>query len=92
MIAALHGGADDYLLKPFNPELLRKTLDRIIALKRAEQKAQQAERLAAIGQMMTGLAHESRNALQRSLACLEMLDAEGHSVFGAIDQVVRVAR
>lgn len=33
----------------------------------------QAERLAAIGQVVTGLAHESRNALQRSQACLEML-------------------
>jgi signal transduction histidine kinase len=42
-------------------------------LKEAQQRALQAERLAAIGQMVTGLAHESRNALQRSQACLEML-------------------
>jgi len=33
----------------------------------------QAERLSAIGQMMTGLAHESRNALQRIQANLERL-------------------
>jgi PAS domain S-box-containing protein len=45
----------------------------ITALKQAQQRALQAERLAAIGQMVTGLAHESRNALQRSQACLEML-------------------
>src|SRR5205085_6837329 len=31
--------------------------------KEAQERALQAERLAAIGQMMTGLAHESRNAL-----------------------------
>jgi len=92
VIAALHGGADDYLLKPFNPELLRKTLDRIIALKRAEQKAQQAQRLAAIGQMMTGMAHESRNALQRSLACLEMLEMEVGDRPEALDLVKRVRR
>ncbi|MEW4456027.1 protoglobin domain-containing protein [Bremerella sp. JC817] len=43
-----------------------------------EQRRQQlqAERLAAIGQMITGLAHESRNALQRIQACTEMLELE----------------
>ena len=46
----------------------------------AEQKIIQSERLAAIGQVVTGLAHESRNALQRSRACLDMLelDLEAH--------------
>lgn len=39
----------------------------------AQNQMQQSERLAAIGQMVTGLAHESRNALQRSHACLETL-------------------
>ncbi len=33
----------------------------------------QTERLAAIGQVMAGLTHESRNALQRTRACLERL-------------------
>jgi PAS domain S-box-containing protein len=45
----------------------------ITALKAAQRRALQAERLAAIGQMVAGLAHESRNALQRGQACLEML-------------------
>ncbi|RCS48262.1 GAF domain-containing protein [Bremerella cremea] len=40
------------------------------------RKQLQAERLAAIGQMITGLAHESRNALQRIQACTEMLELE----------------
>lgn len=39
----------------------------------SQQQLLQAERLAAIGQMVTGLAHESRNALQRAQACLDML-------------------
>ena len=38
-----------------------------------QEKLRQAERLAAIGEMSAGLAHESRNALQRSQACLELL-------------------
>jgi hypothetical protein len=41
--------------------------------KAAQERALNAERMAAIGQMCAGLAHESRNALQRSQACLEML-------------------
>jgi PAS domain S-box-containing protein len=39
----------------------------------AQQRALQVERLAAIGQMVAGLAHESRNALQRSQSCLTIL-------------------
>jgi PAS domain S-box-containing protein len=45
----------------------------VTRLKHAQERLLQSERLAAIGQTMTGLAHESRNALQRSQACLEML-------------------
>lgn len=39
----------------------------------SQEQRLQSERLAAIGQMVTGLAHESRNALQRAQACLDML-------------------
>jgi PAS domain S-box-containing protein len=42
----------------------------------AQERALQAERLATIGQTMTGLAHESRNALQRIQASLELLSLE----------------
>ncbi len=45
-------------------------------LRTAQEKLIQSERLAAIGQMVTGLAHESRNALQRSRACLDMLSLD----------------
>jgi two-component system, LuxR family, sensor kinase FixL len=45
----------------------------ITFVKQAQERALQSERLAAIGQVVTGLAHESRNALQRCQACLEML-------------------
>jgi PAS domain S-box-containing protein len=45
-------------------------------LKEAQARALQAERLAAIGEMVAGLTHESRNALHRSQVCLEMLALE----------------
>ncbi len=44
--------------------------------RRADQRLLQSERLAAIGQTITGLAHESRNALQRIHSCTEMLEFE----------------
>jgi PAS domain S-box-containing protein len=42
----------------------------------AQERLLRAERLAGIGQMVTGIAHESRNALQRIQSCTEMLELE----------------
>jgi signal transduction histidine kinase len=75
-LTALRHGATDYLLKPINPDLLRTAMARVAKLKAAEERAVQAERLAAIGQMMTVLTHESGNALARARVCLDMLAEE----------------
>jgi PAS domain S-box-containing protein len=45
----------------------------VTKLKEAQDRLVQAERLAAIGQMVTVIAHESRNAIQRIRAHAEML-------------------
>jgi two-component system sensor kinase FixL len=42
----------------------------------AQEQLLRSERLAGIGQMVTGIAHESRNALQRIQSCSEMLELE----------------
>jgi PAS domain S-box-containing protein len=42
----------------------------------AEERMLRAERLAAIGEMTAGVAHESRNALQQIKACSKMLEWE----------------
>jgi PAS domain S-box-containing protein len=64
----------------------------ITSLKHAQERTLQAERLAAIGQMMTGLAHESGNALARSQACLEMLALEVQDRPEAMDLVGRIQK
>ena len=56
----------------------------------AEAKVKQSERLAAIGQMVTGLAHESRNVFQRSHACLEALVLDIEDRPEALKQAQRV--
>jgi signal transduction histidine kinase len=98
-IAALRQGAADYILKPISPDALRASLARIAErrrlqeqLRQAQEQALQSARLAAIGQMMTGLAHESGNALARSQACLEMLALEVQDRPEALDLIQRIQK
>ncbi len=62
----------------------------VTALYDAQQRSLQAERLAAIGQMATGLAHESRAALQRIGASAEMLEMELEDNETALTLVFRI--
>jgi signal transduction histidine kinase len=89
-ISALRQGAADYILKPINPDALRLSLARISERRRLKERTLQAERLAAIGQMVTGLAHESGNALARSQACLEMLAMEVEDRPEALKLIARI--
>jgi signal transduction histidine kinase len=98
-IAAIRQGAADYITKPINPDLIRNRLARIaeqkrlaLELKHAQEQALQSERLAAIGQMMAGLAHESGNALARSKACLEMLAWEVEDKPEALELIDRIQK
>jgi C4-dicarboxylate-specific signal transduction histidine kinase len=98
-IAALRQGAADYIIKPVDADSLRARMARIAEARRVKQELKhvqerlvQSERLAAIGQMMAGLAHESRNALQRSQACLEMLALEVQDRPAALNFVARIQK
>ena len=55
-----------------------------------EEQLKQSERLATIGKMITGLAHESRNLLQRSHACLETLKLDLDNLPDAMVQADRI--
>jgi len=56
----------------------------------SKRQMEQTARLAAIGQMITGLAHESRNALQRSHACLATLMLDIGEMPDAMKQANRI--
>ncbi len=76
----------------FAPGLNLISLHDVTARKQAEDRARQAERLAAIGETMAALVHESRNALQRSKASLEMLLLEIEDRPEAVRLVGRVQK
>jgi PAS domain S-box-containing protein len=62
----------------------------ITDLQEAQSQALQAQRLAAIGEMATGLAHESRNALQRIAASAEVLEDELEGNAAALAHINRI--
>ncbi len=61
-------------LRRAHDELERRVEERTAELRESQRRALQAERLASIGQTVTALAHEGRNALQRADGCLGRLD------------------
>lgn len=50
--------------------------ERHIDLTAMNSRLAEAERLAAVGQMMKGLAHETHNSLQRAIGSLDLLDLD----------------
>ena len=98
-VKALREGAYDFLTKPINPDALRGLIARLVERKMhlaeiesAQLKLVANERLAAIGQMVAGLAHESRNAFQRSHACLAELTLDLQDLPDSLQLVHRVQK
>ncbi len=77
---------------PPRPPCVLFVANDITDLQQAQRRLVQAERLAAIGEMVAGLAHESRNALQRSQACLSMLEFRLRDQPEALDLLARAQK
>jgi PAS domain S-box-containing protein len=60
--------------------------------KQTEERLLQSERLSAVGQMVTGIAHESRNALQRIQANTELLQFDLEDQPDAIENLDHVQK
>jgi signal transduction histidine kinase len=81
--------AEYRLVINFTPGLQLFSFSDVTDRKKAEERARQSERLAAIGETMAALTHESRNALQRSSASLELLELELEDRPRALELVAR---
>jgi signal transduction histidine kinase len=63
VIRAIEMGAEDYLFKPFDPVLLRARVGALLEKKRLRDELQVQEKLASLGALTAGIAHEIRNPL-----------------------------
>lgn len=63
VVRALEMGAEDYLFKPFDPVLLRARIGALLEKKRLRQELLVQEKLASLGALTAGVAHEIKNPL-----------------------------
>ncbi|WP_205522747.1 ATP-binding protein [Myxococcus eversor] len=72
-VEALGSGANDYLGKPFSPRELLARIETQLRLREAAVRSAENERLAAIGLLTSGFAHEVRNPLNGLMNALAPL-------------------
>lgn len=83
----------DISLHPFDTHHGRFILANMLdATQRKQAERVPQERIAAIGEMCAGLAHESRNALQRARGCLDLLELDFEDQAEQKDLTKRIRR
>jgi signal transduction histidine kinase len=92
-VEGFEAGADDYLVKPFNAEELEKRLEVHLRLRRLMDEAVVREKLAALGTIASGLAHEVRNPASAILAGLPRIkrDLEQANILPGAREMLTVA-
>jgi signal transduction histidine kinase len=73
-IEGLEYGADDYLTKPFSCEELRARIKSLLNQRGLEAQLIHSEKMAALGLLVAGMAHEINNPISFAKASLENLN------------------
>ncbi|MCR4408111.1 MAG: response regulator [Anaerolineae bacterium] len=72
-VTGLGSGANDYLIKPFDPQELLARIQAQLRLKALRERLVQMEKIATIGQMVITLSHEINNPLTAIVWHAELL-------------------
>lgn len=72
VVRAIEMGAEDYLFKPFDPVLLGARVGALLDKKRLREELRTQEKLASLGALTAGVAHEIRNPLNFVLNFAEL--------------------
>ncbi len=72
-LAGFEAGAVDYLVKPFEPQELKARIRSQLELRTLALKLHRTEKLAALGTLSAGLAHEMRNPANAIVNAIEPL-------------------
>ncbi len=63
VVRAIQMGAEDYLFKPFDPVLLRARIGALVEKRRLLEELTTQQKLASLGAVTAGIAHEIKNPL-----------------------------
>jgi DNA-binding response OmpR family regulator len=76
VLAGLEAGADDYIPKPVDPEILRSKVRVLIRLRHLQAELARTARLRMLAETAVALNHEINNPLMGLMCTLEMLQYE----------------
>lgn len=83
-------GADAYLTQPINRRSFLANIDALLRMRRAEQALQQSQRLAAVGTLAGGIAHQFNNILMGILGYTDLCRegvGDDHQIVEWLDEI-----